>query len=1072
MSLPNFGLPSPDDAFNGLMGVITANDNNLEPVVNTVGNALVSTVQANAGSLNPVSATASRTLSARVGANTRAINPVTQAAEGTLAGLVANQGSTLEAMQSPVSPVPGQVFNPPPGNIGRPPNPPQITVGFPGGTYALPWSFNPFNNNYNEATIPPLPALTYSPDIRSYVTANNLPHTQLPADTPWPPVALPLSGIVGPNEIGMGAETVVQPVQWDNTGFTSAFWDTTMQNAGWQRAYFVLPPGANPPPSPLPVPSPPTPVPTPVPPPPLPGPTPISDQCIPICGITPSPGGSPPPLPVPPGSSPPPPGSPPPPPPPSAIPPAPVPVPPPLPSPVFNLIIPLPGTPEWCEFFPRLVEFTTQLGNSFLAWADSGLETVESFLLALAEPPDASSWGLLGDLWTNFVRNYISQAIGIAANIVQQVRSVIWAIKGGLIVFSYGNVAQIVGTMGFRALWSCVKNLELGSEVWILSKTKLGEAFPEIDRLLEYLTNQLTPINVPSPPEAMEAFLQGQISRPIYECWLLIHGNHPAIFEPVLRSRRDRLQPQEMIQWARRNDIPTDGQVALLQSIGWYDQSEASNRVELYDELPTISDHLHWLQRNVFDAAYVQEFALMEGFEEKFWPVFGHDLHALGMKKEYAALHYAAHWINPAPEQLKEMVYRLRPEKVGPELAFTSEQYARVLAEQDVGPFFRPRFQEIINRIPALSYLRDMYRNYVITDTDMVGYHQDLGYSLSDSERFVAIDKIVRTRMRASESHGWTPAALANAFSIRAVDETTVYSYMEELGYTPDEANELMERADVELQRSVFLRARSRALNAIVTEIKQALQVGTIHVTQAAKMLNDAGWPLEQATALANAESAAAATARTKQVVEAVRKAFLRGEIAAPTALGLLAQAGIDPDVQTQYLSIWALQQTPNRKRRTASQIVNDVASGMLSTDEALVRLINLGYDEADSMLYLADANAKIAQRQAKMVAQGQRADKSAQANLAKIARDSQRQARQAIKRLEKIAPVSKLQKWAKLGIIGHDLFLRRMTMYGYDPATAEDYYKEACNGKAAKCVPITPPGTTIGEGEPNISGP
>jgi len=71
--------------------------------------------------------------------------------------------------------------------------------------------------------------------------------------------------------------------------------------------------------------------------------------------------------------------------------------------------------------------------------------------------------------------------------------------------------------MGCKALWNTIKNLEVGSEVWILSKTKLGEVFPEFDTILAYLTNQIMPLEVPSPAEAMEAYLQGLIDRNIYE---------------------------------------------------------------------------------------------------------------------------------------------------------------------------------------------------------------------------------------------------------------------------------------------------------------------------------------------------------------------------------------------------------------------------------------------------------------------------------------------------------------------------------------------------------------------------
>src|SRR5207253_600623 len=133
-------------------------------------------------------------------------------------------------------------------------------------------------------------------------------------------------------------------------------------------------------------------------------------------------------------------------------------------------------------------------------------------------------------------------------------------------------------------------------------------------------------------------------------------------------------------QYVRRNGGGKDDERNALRALGFVDDRYAAAFQELYWELPSIGDHLEWLRKNVFDAHYVNDFNLLDGFDtddeinklpgvhdyksipvqkpNNFWAKFGGDLTALGMKKEYAALHYAAHWLNPSFTQLFEMTQR------------------------------------------------------------------------------------------------------------------------------------------------------------------------------------------------------------------------------------------------------------------------------------------------------------------------------------------------------------------------------------------------------------------------------
>lgn len=572
-------------------------------------------------------------------------------------------------------------------------------------------------------------------------------------------------------------------------------------------------------------------------------------------------------------------------------------------------------------------------------------------------------------------------------------------------VFSAGScdAPQAAGLGAWRAIIGVLEHM-------------LGTPLPEAHRTVEYYINYLCPTKIPDAAQAIEAVLAGSTDPATAAFWVKADGYCPEPYSVVADSRREKLQTVELIQHRRRNGWQDQQIIDALGKQGWLRPDEAIARVELYDELPTISDHLHWLQRNVFDTQYVQDYQLMDGFEERFWAMFGSNLHSIGMKKEYAALHYAAHWINPAPGQLQEMVYRLRPDKPGVQNPFTLQDYGRILAEQDVAPYFRNRFSEIAYRVPALGYLRDMYRQGVINDDDLRGYHQDLGYTDQDSQRFVSVDAIAKIRQRTEQARGWTPIAIAHGYISGYGTKDDVYRSMDRLGYTHDEADALMARADSDLQYTTMSRARSRVVFSALTSIKKAIAAGVMSNLDAVQALENLGWKPEFAAGWVGIQASDAEVTLVKAATARIRSALFAGEIDANYVLTALGALGVTPDVASKFLTVWQVEMTPNRKRRGAAQIVNDVVQGMMSLEEALGRLMNLGFEDRDRQLFTADIQRKLAHKTAGTTA-------------------------------------AKLQAWVKDGYISREQFWQNMQWLGYPADKIPLYYEEACAKTGAKCV-------------------
>jgi hypothetical protein len=408
---------------------------------------------------------------------------------------------------------------------------------------------------------------------------------------------------------------------------------------------------------------------------------------------------------------------------------------------------------------------------------------------------------------------------------------------------------------------------------------------------------------------------------------------------------------------------------------------------------------------------------------------------------------------------MMQMVYRLRPDKPGVRNPFTPDDYERLLVEQDYGPYFRSRFREIVYRVPALSYLRDMYRNFKITDEDMRGYHQDLGYNPTDSERFMEVDRLVRDRMRATESHGFNPTAIAKAFAAETMDAAEVTQRMEALGYEEQEAQALMLRAETDLAYTVTIRARSRAQTAAVAEVKKAQQAGVMTVEDATSALRDIGYPQRFAEGIAMATDASMRVGLVQKATSRVRSAYLRGDITVDQARGALTALGIVPLAVTDFTNAWQIEFTPKHKQRTASQIVNDLSLGEIDTPSAMSRLRNLGYTDVDSRLYIADAQRRLLMNEAKAQRSRDTATKRQVQELEKVEKQAKRQQEEARSRLRRLSPVGRLQSWVGKGIIDEAYFTSRMVGMGYGPGEIANYYAEACKKKGASCP--TPPAVT-----------
>lgn len=764
---------------------------------------------------------------------------------------------------------------------------------------------------------------------------------------------------------------------------------------------------------------------------------------------------------------------------------APQPLPEPVPSesaPVWSCVpaalaggIPPPGSQEWCDGLDQIMGFFQSVGDAVWEFVDASLDpsTYDQWLKGYASTGSVTNpAGYLIDALVWLAR----QAVGLASPLLLKLQSAIRCVRQWIqAAFGRCDVPALIALWQVRVFLHSLEHLEAGTDLaaWAVASIRIhsGPLIETVDHLIHYVC----PMEVPGVPEAIEAYLFGVISAERYTCIVRLNGIDPDSYEPFLMARSERLGPKEAVQWVRRHGGTAEQEREALRRTGFYDNTEAERFQELYDELPTIGDHLEWLRKNVFDEHYVRDFHLLDGFgtgadisdagypgwtnhpdtpaAANFWGRFGHDLRALGMRKENAALHYAAHWLNPSLTQLFELSQRNRPGRVDPSLQFTKEDLLRVMTEQDIGVYFRRRLESISHPPPNLTQLMSAYGSRVIDGQEFGERLQDLGYSERDAALIVEARRLEVARQRANAGAGWGPQSLRLGWAARTVTADFVFEKMGLLGYSKDEAQDLMDRADSDTQARAVKYGQRRAVSESSKCALAAYSVGVADREQVTDLLGKIGWDKGDASSTLQAIDICVATATAKAAVANVKKRYQKGGLSEQQAREVLVQAGIVASRVDSYLASWAAPPEPPAPQARAAQILKWVGQGLMTPQEAALRLERLGWRGDDRDLQLRAAVAQLSRREAQAAREAERTAAQRGRALARLATEAETQAKRLQSEVRRATPPSTLQGWYARCVISEPWLRERLMAMGYQGEALEAEVRSAKEARTARAA-------------------
>lgn len=595
------------------------------------------------------------------------------------------------------------------------------------------------------------------------------------------------------------------------------------------------------------------------------------------------------------------------------------------------------------------------------------------------------------------------------------------------------------------------------------------EGMPPAKRSIEYAANALFPNRIPDPEKIMDLYRRGWVSAstminnelghgicldqtgqhcgqiaqqqasPLGQLWQAVYDagqTLPTLREWQVATNRGFFLPEDSLDW--------------LQKLGY--QAEDIKRAAIGSrfEVPGPSDLVRFAVRHVFEPDLIREL----GYNDEYRPYLDIFHYAQGLTypilgttaaMDYAGLpeelqlawndaidtyknndveiptwaqcYWWAHWILPSPTQGYEMYFRLRPDrdrKFDPpfarELDFDLDKLNLLLRANDYPPVFRPLLAAIAHRVPGIRFMRQLRATDVYSQSDLYELLRRQGYSEFDAQQLAeSIERQDRTQRRKgieSQARG----QIMRYWELGIIDMGEAQKLLAMRGMSPEEVQDTSDLAELDL--------RAKRATSVITQIKRQ---------------------------------------------------YIRGKIDAAESGATLRRFGLTEDRIALYLQEWQLELQTQHREISASKAVQLACRGLISIQDLVSRLDNLGYSRDDQQALKSEAEACAADRAVRLLAQQAREEERSQRRLKQIQREAKQAIQEARRQLASHGTPVQLRKWFCEGHIGSTELYTRLRFLGWPDIDITRLISDCSSGTKQPKTP--PPGQGAHNGQAKTPG-
>src|SRR5579864_1647979 len=448
--------------------------------------------------------------------------------------------------------------------------------------------------------------------------------------------------------------------------------------------------------------------------------------------------------------------------------------------------------------------------------------------------------------------------------------------------------------------------------------------------------------------------------------------------------RYDIPGPADLVRFSVRHVWEPD----LLASIG-YDQEFPGPIIDVWHAMKGLDYPL-------FSGPFAAQINLASGSDTAAADILTRYTQAGISEPTWAKAYWWSHWVLPSPGQGYEMMFRLRPDRDPkydpPEargLNFTFDDLSLLLRANDYPPKYRPLLSAIAHRIPGVRFIRDFRKQGV--------------------------------------------------YDFRAVLEWAL-----RWGYSEQDALDIA--SDIEASVTGAEQKKTSCKGCATCD--QAFEVGVLSRDELQQCYTDYGMPPEEAAKNAGLADLKLAVKRGREIVGNVRKRFLRGTLNAQQASQLLQQWGIKIDRVQNYLADWQLEFEAGRKELSAAQAVKYACQGIISVEDLVTRLTNLGYPPDDQNALISEAAVCASNLAAEQAAKVARADRQAKADAYTAARRARQSLVEAQRYLASHGTPKQLHDWFCAGTVGESEVWTRLNALGWPDVDITRFLGDCKSGR------------------------
>jgi Holliday junction resolvasome RuvABC DNA-binding subunit len=429
---------------------------------------------------------------------------------------------------------------------------------------------------------------------------------------------------------------------------------------------------------------------------------------------------------------------------------------------------------------------------------------------------------------------------------------------------------------------------------------------------VRYLMQYQNPMLIPTQGEINGMLLSDTIATEEWECMTRANGNVPSHALNVVKSQRAKPNATECIAAFKRKYIDETQFVQRMRGNGYIEEQDYKLMERLFEQIPTFSDIIRFMVRDAFNEETVKNGGLDNGFDDNFTDQAKEWAEANGLTPDVARLFWRAHWEFPSNTALYEMIRRLRPGRVDDGMAVTRDDARKVMQINDVAP-------QWVDRMLAVSYnpltrtdLKIGYMNNAIDEAELIEKLQDTGLNADDAKFVVGLyerEKTLRDTNPTAKIMGWTRREIVNRYIDGTVGEAEAIGLLGQFGMIDDDIAQVIENANLK------------------AEVVQREKCST-------------GW----------------------------RKRYMIGEATYAEVVAGLTALGYAAAQATRVADRWSCERSARRKELPAARNQTLYTRGIITRDDYMDRLKNLGYRPRDVDNLTAEADARIAEKVAESV--------------------------------------------------------------------------------------------------------